>query len=151
MSDANAELAEAKPAMLRAADAVNCLDIKMLQELKAFTSPSEDVVRVSTAVLIMKGEMRNHTWNAACKMMGNPVKFKESLQQYDANNIADKVTTAIDPFLLVPNFNYDIMVGKSKAAANLCNWVINTVLYNRIYKKVKPLMDSAAEAEKLSK
>jgi dynein heavy chain len=32
----------------------------------------------------------------------------------------------------------------------LCNWVINLVKYNTIYKKVKPLQDSADAAEKLA-
>jgi len=89
--DANKELAAAVPAMEAAAEAVNCLDIKMLQELKGFGSPHDDVVRVCAAVLIMKGE-KNTTWNSAQKMMGNPQKFKDSLVSFDANNIAEKVT-----------------------------------------------------------
>lgn len=42
------------------------------------------------------------------------------------------------------------MTKKSSAAGNLCNWVINIVKYNSIYKKVAPLMESAAAAEKLA-
>lgn len=42
------------------------------------------------------------------------------------------------------------MTKKSSAAANLCNWVINIVKYNSIFKKVKPLMESAEAAEKLA-
>lgn len=42
------------------------------------------------------------------------------------------------------------MSKKSSAAANLCNWIINIVKYNSIYKKVKPLMESAEAAEKLA-
>jgi dynein heavy chain len=42
------------------------------------------------------------------------------------------------------------MTKKSIAAANLCNWVINIVTYNSIYKKVKPLMESSEAAEKLA-
>lgn len=41
---ADAELAEAIPAMERATEAVNCLEIKMIQELKALGSPPEDCV-----------------------------------------------------------------------------------------------------------
>eukprot|EP00399_MALV-I-05_sp_L67-4_P000010 gene10-84_t len=32
------------------------------------------------------------------------------------------------------------MIKKSQAAAYLANWVINIVAYNKIYKKVAPLM-----------
>lgn len=42
------------------------------------------------------------------------------------------------------------MLKKSSAAANLAKWVINAVIYNTIYKKVKPLSDAAEAAEKLS-
>lgn len=42
------------------------------------------------------------------------------------------------------------MLKKSSAAANLAKWVINIVIYNTIYKKVKPLMESSEAAEKLA-
>lgn len=42
------------------------------------------------------------------------------------------------------------MKSKSTAAAFLCSWVVNLVMYNTIYKKVKPLMESADAAEKLA-
>ena len=43
------------------------------------------------------------------------------------------------------------MKGKSLAAAYLCKWIVNIVIYNSIYKRVKPLMDTAEEAEKMAK
>lgn len=48
------------------------------------------------------------------------------------------------------SFTYENMLKKSSAAANLAKWVINIVIYNSIYKKVKPLMESAEAAEKLA-
>lgn len=42
------------------------------------------------------------------------------------------------------------MKGKSLAAAYLCKWINNIVIYNRIYKRVKPLMDTAEEAERIA-
>jgi len=38
------------------------------------------------------------------------------------------------------------MKGKSIAAAYLCGWIVNIIIYNTIYKKVKPLKDKAQEA-----
>ena len=35
------------------------------------------------------------------------------------------------------------MKGKSEAAANLCSFVVNVINYNRIWRKVKPLMEGA--------
>jgi hypothetical protein len=46
-ASADAELAEAIPAMERATEAVNCLEIKMIQELKALGSPPEDCVKIA--------------------------------------------------------------------------------------------------------
>lgn len=43
------------------------------------------------------------------------------------------------------------MKGKSLAAAYLCKWINNIVIFNTIYKRVKPLMDSAEEAERTAK
>jgi len=51
---ADAELGEAIPAMERATDAVNCLEVKAIQELKALGSPPEACVVVAKAVLILK-------------------------------------------------------------------------------------------------
>lgn len=42
------------------------------------------------------------------------------------------------------------MKGKSLAAAFLCKWANNIVIYNRIYKRVKPLKDTADEAERIA-
>jgi dynein heavy chain len=38
------------------------------------------------------------------------------------------------------------MKGKSLAAAFLCSWIVNIVNYNTIFKKVKPLKDTADAA-----
>ena len=39
------------------------------------------------------------------------------------------------------------MASKSAAAANLCSWVVNIYKFNRIYVRVKPLMDSLEDAK----
>jgi len=61
---ATAELAEAEPAMKRAEAAVDCLEVKAIQELKGMGSPPQACQDVGKAVLILlKGEKRNHAWN----------------------------------------------------------------------------------------
>lgn len=47
--DAEKELAQAEPAMLAAAEAVNCLSKSMLTELKSLPKPPAGVDKVSTA------------------------------------------------------------------------------------------------------
>jgi len=52
----------------------------------------------------------------------------------------------LEPFLSNESFDPKLMESKSMAAANLCNWVVNIVKFNRIYVKVKPLMDQLEAA-----
>jgi dynein heavy chain len=54
------------------------------------------------------------------------------------------------PILGLEGFNTENMKKKSQAAASLCTWVCSIVEYNRIYKNVKPLMESSEAAEKLA-
>jgi dynein heavy chain len=145
--EAEAELSEATPAMERAAVAVECLDKASLTELKGFTKPPQGVDKVTTAVLMMKGERSDYTWEAAKKMMSKVDAFKTSLEQYDAQNISQDVLDRVAPILADPNFNPKTMSKKSAAAANLCNWVINIIQYNTSYTKVKPLMLKLKEAQ----
>jgi len=59
------ELSEAIPAMERATEAVNCLEVKIIQDLKALANPPWQCAEVTKAVLILlKGEKKpaNHTW-----------------------------------------------------------------------------------------
>jgi dynein heavy chain len=136
--------------MKRAEDAVNCLEVKSIQELKSLATPPPACVKVTTAVLMLKGDRKNHTWPNAQKMMGNPKTFLDSIKNYDGENITDTALKDVATILADPEFTFEIIFKKSQAAGNLCNWVINIVTYNGIYKKVKPLMESAEAAEKLA-
>ena len=143
------DLRVAKPALDAANDAVNCLDKASMTELKSFSKPPNGVDKVTTALLIMiKGEKKDFSWENAKKMMAKIDAFKEKLEQYKGEDIPDDIIAKVLPMLDDPDFNFDRMKTKSGAAANLCNWVVNIVQYNGIYKRVKPLMDSLEVASK---
>ena len=96
-----------------------------------------------------RGE-KNFSWDNAKKMMAKVDAFKEKLENYDGRT-SRGIVKRVQPILDDPEFNFTTMKGKSSAAANLCNWVINIINYNSIFKRVKPLMDSlrvASEAKK---
>jgi dynein heavy chain len=146
-AEAAGELAVAKPAMDAAAGAVDCLSKSMLTELKSLSKPPSGVDLVTSCCLIMvEGEFKDHSWGRAQKMMANVDKFKGSLQAFDGRAIAQRVVDKIGPILDQPDFSYEKMIKKSAAAANLANWVINIYTFNRIYVKVKPLMERLAAA-----
>jgi hypothetical protein len=58
-------------------EAVACLDVKAIQEMKALTTPPAAVHTVTKAVLILFGERKKHGWPDAQKMMNVPKKFIE--------------------------------------------------------------------------
>jgi dynein heavy chain len=148
---AEGELAQAKPAMEAAALAVNCLSKNMLTELKSFaTLPAGVDLVTSTVLILIEGDYKNLMWERAKKMMANVDQFKQKLVNYNAAEMSEEDVKRLEPYLANEVFDAKVMESKSAAAANLCNWVINIHRYNRIYVKVKPLMDQldAARAAK---
>jgi len=57
----------------------------------------------------------------------------------------------LEPILAKEYFNQAEMKSKSTAGSFLCAWIVNIVAYNKIYTKVKPLMDAADAAEAMAK
>jgi dynein heavy chain len=86
---ANKDLAAAEPAIQKAMAALGGLNKAALGELKGLGSPPAAVLDVTAAVSYMlapKGanlKKLDITWNGAKKMMGDPGKFLETLQNYD--------------------------------------------------------------------
>eukprot|EP00903_Cladosiphon_okamuranus_P006208 g6103.t2 len=147
--DAEKELAQAEPAMVAAAEAVNCLSKSMLTELKSLPKPPAGVDKVTKAVLILvEKEYKNHAWDRAKKMMNNVDQFKNSLMAFRGEDITEDEIKKLEPIVTDEGFTVENMKSKSAAAANLCSWVISIYTYNRIYVKVKPLMDSLEGARK---
>ena len=150
-AEADTQLEEALPAMKAAEEAVNCLNKASIQELKALVKPPKECESVTTTVLMLRGEKKNYTWQNAQKMMNKPDKFIEEIKAFDGRDIDEGILAKIAPIRAEPFFTFDIMKGKSQAAAYLCLYVNNIITFNTIYKNVKPLMESAEAAEKSKK
>jgi len=150
MDAANVELEAAIPAMEAAREAVDCLDVKAIQEFKGYANPPGGTDDVASAVQILFGvkEERKRTWPSQQKMMNPPPQFIQTLKDYNKEEIKDWQKVEVGKLLAKDYFNYKTMLGKSSAAANLANWVINVVRYNAIYVNVKPLQEEAERAEK---
>ena len=78
--------------------------------------------------------------------VGQVDEFIGKLKTYPAEKMEENLIEKLAPFVSDPLFTQERMASKSSAAANLCAWVVNTYRYNRIYVKVKPLMDALEEA-----
>ena len=147
--EAEAELSQAQPAMDAAFGAVDCLTKASLGELAGFSNPPTGVPLVTGACLMMlDGEYKNHKWDRAKKMMKDVNKFMLRLKDFNMKELDDKLVKALGILVEDPGFTYEIMMGKSSAAGNLCLFVISVYKFNRIYVKVKPLMDSLEAAQK---
>lgn len=147
--EAEKELSEAKPAMEAAAAAVDCLSKAMLSELKNLKKPPAGVDKVTNACLILIEKEYNpkkQSWNRAKTMMQNVDAFKGKLAEFRGEDITEQEVDLIKKYVDDPNFTPEKMASKSAAAANLCTWVVNIFSFNRIYVKVKPLMDSLQAA-----
>ena len=143
--EAEEELSEAEPAMKAAAEAVDCLSKSMLTELKGLSKPPPGVDKVTNACLILiekEYSAKKQTWPRAKAMMQNVDAFKNKLSEFKGESITDKEVSLLKKYVEDESFTPEKMLSKSAAAANLCTWVVNIYGYNRIYVKVKPLMDS---------
>ncbi len=100
--------------------------------------------------MLVEKETKNFSWDRAKKMIGNVDAFKRSLQAFRGEDITEHDIVKIEPIIKDPSFTVENMRTKSAAAANLATWAISVYTYNRIYVKVKPLMDSL-EAARISK
>ena len=148
------DLAKAEPALVAAEAALNTLNKNNLTELKSFGSPPEICVTVAAAVmcLMSKGKVpkpKNRSWKEGKIMMGNVGQFLDDLINYDKENIPAENLKETKKYLVDPNFNGDFVAGKSMAAAGLCNWVVNIVMFYEVFCDVEPkrIMLAAAEAQ----
>lgn len=82
-------------------------------------------------------------------MMGRVDQFLDSLINYDKEHIHPDIIKAIHPYLDDPEFDPEFVASKSSAAAGLCSWVINIILFYEVYCNVEPKRRAleAADAE----
>lgn len=148
---AEGELAEALPAMKRAQEAVDCLKVAAVQELKGMGSPPAACVDVARCVeILVKGKGKNLNWASAQKMMNNPNKFLQDVKDVKGEELDPARLELIKPQLQDPNFNPEFIWSKSQAASYLCAWVVNIAKFNEIYLKVKPLQEAADAAQQMA-
>ncbi|KAM9412460.1 dynein axonemal heavy chain 17-like [Salvelinus alpinus] len=144
------DLAKAEPALLAAQEALNTLNKNNLTELKSFGSPPEAVVNVMGAVMILMapgGKVpKDKSWKAAKNTMAKVDAFLDALINYNKENIPDTCIKAFQPFKNDPTFEPEYIRSKSLAAAGLCSWCINIVMFYEVYCDVEPKRQTLAQA-----
>ena len=164
MAAVQADLDQALPAVERAKKALEGLNVKDFQMLKALANPPADVQKTFTAVLNLlasvdpnvpvdkKGRLNaENPWKAALKLMANPKDFLDSLNAFKGVIDADKVPKqnfgAIRSTLEEETFTPEIIKTKSSAAAGLCDWIINITCYYDVVVSVEPKKAKVAAAQ----
>ncbi|KAJ3292200.1 hypothetical protein HDU79_001606 [Rhizoclosmatium sp. JEL0117] len=144
------DLKAAEPALAAAANALNTLNKANLTELKSFGSPSQEVVNTVAAVMVLlspPGKIaKDRSWKAGKNMMAKVDAFLDSLITFNKEAIDQSNLDALQPYLSDPNFNEEFMKSKSLAAAGLCSWVVNIVMYYHVYCDVEPKRKSLEAA-----
>ncbi|CAD7974700.1 unnamed protein product [Amoebophrya sp. A25] len=158
------DLAAAAPLVAQAEAALDVLNKKDFQELKALGKPPGGVDVVCECAMHLqagisadieidkKGKVKDTSWKGAQKMMNNPEKFLESLKAFKpaiddglvpASNIeaAKKAAASIGD-----DFTPDVMRKKSLAAAGLCEWIVNIIMYYEVVVTVEPKKQALREA-----
>ncbi|KAF4733564.1 hypothetical protein FOZ62_017846 [Perkinsus olseni] len=159
------DLAKAIPLVEKAEAALDVLNKKDFQELKSFAKPPAGVDKVCEACMHLmagidpsievdkKGKVKDTSWKGATKMMGNPEKFLESLKAFkgeiDDGNVPGQNISCARPLTEAEDFTVESMKKKSAAAAGLCEWVINIIMYYDVVITVEPKKQSLREANEM--
>eukprot|EP00960_Hanusia_phi_P010289 300866-Hanusia_phi.AAC.1 len=151
--DCERDLAAAIPAVEKAEAALDTLNKKDLGELKSLGKPPQGVDDVTAAVLAIRGEpAKNRDWNAAKNMMKDVNKFIDELKGIktivDNSQMPAKNVEGARPYLELEHVkNVDIMRKKSNAAAGLCEFLLNIVVYYDIVVTVEPKRQALKTAQ----
>jgi len=169
---ASEDLAKAEPAVEAAMAALNTLNKKDLSECKTMATPPKGVDDVFAAVVsLMAGtkdcplanniittksgvvKAKDKDWTACKKaLLGNVNEFISTLKGFKALVDAYKVpdvnwgNKGVRPYIGLEHFTPEVIATKNKAAAGLCSWVVNLVIYRDILITVEPKRKALREA-----
>jgi len=149
-SECASDLAAAEPAANRMDEILGALDKTSLVELRNLTQPPKDVESVLSATLYLlarkvDGPIKklDVSWGAARRAMASLDAFLVSLRDFDRTAISAEAAEAVRIFTGPaespdPKFSASALRLKSRAASQLCDWVINVMKYHEIYRDVEP-------------
>ena len=142
--DCQKDLDEAMPAYESAVKALQSLDKKSIQEMKAFPNPPEMVKMTMESVCILFDQKPD--WGEAKKLLSK-MDFLDQLKAYDKDNIPKKIISKAGKYFNDPAYTPEAVKNQSSAAHSLCLWFRAIVLYDRVAKNIEPKKAALKEAE----
>ncbi|KAH7827202.1 dynein haevy chain 9, inner dynein arm 5 [Monocercomonoides exilis] len=143
--DAQQDLDKITPVFEAATQALESLSKAAVNEVRTFANPPEAVKKVMFAVCTLFG--KKNDWDSARALLAQP-NFVQMLLNFDINEIDAAMGKRMQTtFLDDPDFNPEKVVAVSKAAANICAWVVAIIEFARVSKIIEPKKQAAAEAQ----
>uniref|UniRef100_A0A7S1KLW9 AAA+ ATPase domain-containing protein n=2 Tax=Percolomonas cosmopolitus TaxID=63605 RepID=A0A7S1KLW9_9EUKA len=166
-ASAEKDLEAAKPALEKAEAALQNVNAKDLNVVKALGKPPPLVKLVMDGVIII---MRQNiipiqvdqeffenkktkgrrvplaSWESAKKMMSD-MNFIKKVKDFDKDSLDDETIELLYPYVSQPDFNFEAVCNSSQAVAGLCQWVVCMTEYFAIAKEVAPKRKRVREAE----
>ena len=158
-----ADLAKAEPMVEAAMAALNTLDKKDLGEAKTMAKPPAGVDDVFAATMVLlanvhpnvvvqkNGKVKDKSWDACKKqLLGSIPEYIEFLKGIktgvDERTIPKMNFKEVHELIDLPHFTPEIILTKNKAAAGLCSFVVNIVMYYEVVVTVEPKRQALQEA-----
>ncbi|KAK2953633.1 putative Dynein axonemal heavy chain 6 [Blattamonas nauphoetae] len=142
--DAQAELDKIMPVFEEANRALESLSKAAVTEVKSFANPPEMVKRVMSAVCTLFNKKPD--WDNARGLLSQ-TNFIQLLINFNVDEIDASMDKKMRPYINDPDFKPDKIENVSKAAANICQWVVAVVEFARVNKIIEPKKQIAAEAQ----
>ncbi|XP_047042351.1 dynein axonemal heavy chain 7 [Helicoverpa zea] len=157
--ECDADLAEAMPILNSALAALDTLTPQDITFIKTMKSPPRGIRIVMEAICILKdikpdkipnpsgvGTVEDY-WGPSKKIL-NDIKFLESLQNYDKDNIPPAVMKKLQTTIMQDEgFVPEKIRAVSVAAEGMCKWVIAMTKYDKVAKVVAPKKQRLAAAQ----
>ncbi|KAJ8726572.1 hypothetical protein PYW07_001270 [Mythimna separata] len=157
--ECDADLAEAMPILNSALAALDTLTPQDITFIKTMKSPPRGIRIVMEAICILKdvkpdkipnpsgvGTIEDY-WGPSKKIL-NDIKFLESLQNYDKDNIPPPIMKKLMATVMQDEgFVPEKIKTVSVAAEGMCKWVIAMTKYDKVAKVVAPKKQRLAAAQ----
>lgn len=157
------DLSKAEPMVEAAMAALNTLDKKDLGEAKTMAKPPAGVDDVFAATMILlanvhpnvvvqkNGKVKDKSWDACKKqLLGSIPEYIDYLKAIktgvDEQTLPKLNFKEVKELTTLEHFTPEIILTKNKAAAGLCSFVLNIVMYYEVVVTVEPKRKALAEA-----
>lgn len=139
------------PILENAKKIVDSLDKNAIVEIKALNNPPSAVEMVMACVMYMLGE-KDLKWDSIRNYIRDPGAFIKRVQSFDVTSMSEALLKKVrENYFKKPDFNPEIVSGKSVPAGKLCSWALALSSYQQVNKNIIPKKEKAAEMDKMLK